>query len=506
VPGLIVHPKLADAICARLDYLPLAIELAATRTKALAPGDILRRLDTRLPLLTGGPRDAPRRQRTLRATLDWSYELLDADQRRLFARLAVFAGGCTFGAAEAVCGAELDTLQALVDRSLVRIDGERYWMLQTIRDYAREQFEQTPQADEVRNAHARWFVELVEAEGLAPPGWPSQTTLNHLEPEGQNLRSALEWASKTGTFNALARLASCLAGVWLMEGQLHEATRWTTLALQHQDEYSTRLAAQVLTSGHILARHRGDQPEAVLLARRALELWSQLEDPEAIGRSMLNVGFMALLTGDASRGRRVLEQAIQFARQNSLSKVLRSGLNGLADLAIREGHLREGRALCEESLAVSTAWSASADAALINLRHIEMVEGNPAAATRVSRQAMESALRRGDMLITACAATGFAWGLAEQQQFESAGRLLGAALAFFDTTGAEKEWMEEVCEDSARNLLRAHLGEQGMQTLLKQGRTVPLQQAARDALDEPGGAVGGRTIAATPVTTNPVSA
>ena len=120
VPGLIVHPKLAEAICARLDYLPLAIELAAARTKALAPGDILARLDTRLPLLTGGPRDAPRRQQTLRATIDWSYELLDDEQRRLFARLAVFAGGCTLAAAEAVCGAELDTLQALVDRSLVR--------------------------------------------------------------------------------------------------------------------------------------------------------------------------------------------------------------------------------------------------------------------------------------------------------------------------------------------------------------------------------------------------
>ena len=135
MPSLVVHPKLADAICARLDYLPLAIELAAARTKALAPPDILKRLDKRLPLLTGGPRDAPRRQQMLRATLDWSYELLDAEQRRLLARLAVFAGGCTFGAAEAVCGAELDTLHALVDRSLARTDGTRYWMLPTLREY-----------------------------------------------------------------------------------------------------------------------------------------------------------------------------------------------------------------------------------------------------------------------------------------------------------------------------------------------------------------------------------
>ena len=120
VPALIVHPKLANAICARLDYLPLAIELAAARTKAIAPGEILARLDSRLPLLTGGPRDAPRRQQTLRATIDWSYELLDDEQRRLFARLAVFAGGCALAAAETVCHGDLDTLQALVDRSLLR--------------------------------------------------------------------------------------------------------------------------------------------------------------------------------------------------------------------------------------------------------------------------------------------------------------------------------------------------------------------------------------------------
>jgi predicted ATPase len=198
VPDLIVHPELADAICARLDYLPLAIELAAARTKALAPGDILRRLDTRLPLLTGGPRDAPRRQRTLRATLDWSYELLGDEQRRLFARLAVFGGGCTLDAAEAVCGAELDALHALVDRSLLRHDGERYWMLPTLREYGLEQLKRTGETEELRRSHARWFVAFTHSQGLDTRAPPTPVLLGRVRAERENFRAALEWAAESG--------------------------------------------------------------------------------------------------------------------------------------------------------------------------------------------------------------------------------------------------------------------------------------------------------------------
>jgi predicted ATPase len=146
-PELTVDPALAAMICERLDCLPLAIELAAARTKALSPDQILGRLDRRLPFLTGGPRDAPRRQRTLKTTIDWSYELLSGEEQRLFVRLAVFAGGCTLAAAQAVCDADLDTLQALVDRSLVRSDGERYRMLQTLHEYALDRLEHSGEAD-----------------------------------------------------------------------------------------------------------------------------------------------------------------------------------------------------------------------------------------------------------------------------------------------------------------------------------------------------------------------
>ena len=294
-PDVELEAELAAAICERLDRLPLAIELAAARTKALSPTELLARLDRSLPLLSGGPRDAPQRQRTLRATIDWSYALLNDQQQRLFARMAVFAGGSTLAAAEAVCDAELDSLHALVDRSLIRSDGERYWMLQTLREYALERLEQTGEEEALRRAHAQWLIELLEAEELAPPGWPTERSRHHVFPERENFRAALEWASSTGMTQILARLTAPLVGVWITGGQLQEAEQWTALMLERTDEYPERLAAQVVSAARSLAHHRGDHAEAAVLANRALARWREVGDPEAIGREMVSSGFIAHL-------------------------------------------------------------------------------------------------------------------------------------------------------------------------------------------------------------------
>ena len=202
-PTIEVGADIAERICERLDCLPLAIELAAARTKALSPAEILARLDTRLPLLTGGPRDAPRRQRTLSATIDWSHELLNSEERRLFARLAVFAGGCTLAAAQAVCGARLDTLQALVDRSLIRTDGERYWMLQTLREYALERLEQTGEQDVLRQRHLEHYLHLVEHTAPRLSTHHEREALAVLDGEIDNLRAALQWALEAAPPDAL---------------------------------------------------------------------------------------------------------------------------------------------------------------------------------------------------------------------------------------------------------------------------------------------------------------
>ena len=156
-----------DLLCERLDDLPLALELAAARTVMLSSEQLLERLGSRLDLLRGG-RDAESRQQTLRATIEWSHDLLELDEQRLFARLAVFAGGCTLEAAEAVCGADLDTLQSLVEKSLVRVRDEgRFWMLETIRELALERLAESGEEEALRRAHTEWFLELARRSGLA---------------------------------------------------------------------------------------------------------------------------------------------------------------------------------------------------------------------------------------------------------------------------------------------------------------------------------------------------
>ena len=482
LPGLIMHPKLAGAICARLDYLPLAIELAAARARALAPGEILSRLDTRLPLLTGGPRDAPRRQRTLKATIDWSYDLLDDEQRRLLARLAVFAGGCALAAAEAVCGAELDTVQALVDRSLLRSDGERYWMLQTIHEYALEKLESTGEADDMRDAHARWFVHLLDVEGIAPPGWPGDASLTRLAREQENFRAALEWTSSIGDTETLARLTSTLTAVWVLRAQLHEATRWIALVLEHEDMYQPRLAAQVVSAARRLARHQGDTAKDAALAARSHQLWQEVGDIAAIGRAMVDVGYATVRAGDLDTGRELLEKAVGYAREHGLSNVLAGGLNNLADVAIMEDRLDDAIRLSEEGLRVADRASALADVALLNLAHVAMVKNELEDAIQIGRRALNGALERGDLLCVAWAAIGLAWPIVEQGGLQEAARLLGAGLEFLDAAGAGRDWMDAVCEEKVRQTLREEVGEARTKALIEEGRGVPLERAAHEAL------------------------
>jgi predicted ATPase/DNA-binding SARP family transcriptional activator len=188
-----------DRICERLDRLPLAIELAAARTTLLSLENLAVRLDRSLSDLRSGARDAPDRQQTLQATLEWSCGLLDADQQRAFARLAVFAGGCTLAAAESVCGARLDTLEVLADRSLLTTDaGERYRMLKTIREYATQRLEQSGEADEIRRLHHQYFARLIDAETLptSPLSWPTVPASSAFTHERENIMAALSWALK----------------------------------------------------------------------------------------------------------------------------------------------------------------------------------------------------------------------------------------------------------------------------------------------------------------------
>jgi predicted ATPase len=198
LPGFSAEYHRLAEICRRLDSLPLAIELAAARVKVLPPGELLRRLEQRLPLLTSSRRDLPERQQTLRATIEWSYDLCSAEEQQLFRRLGVFSGGFTLAAAEAVCEATLDTLASLLDKSLIRREGDRFSMLETIREFAVERLEVSGEADELRRRHAEYLAELAQASQRDVFGPEQKTVREQFRVEWDNVRAALTWALEAG--------------------------------------------------------------------------------------------------------------------------------------------------------------------------------------------------------------------------------------------------------------------------------------------------------------------
>jgi len=484
-PGIEIDAEVAAGICERLDCLALAIELAAARTKALAPGEMLTRLDARLPLLTGGPRDAPRRQQTLKATIDWSYELLDDEQRRLFAGFAVFAGGCTLAAAEGVLGAELDTLQGLVDRSLVRHDGERYWMLPTLREYGLERLEHTGEATELRRSHARWFVELLHSEGLDAHAPATPSLHNRLRAELENFRGALEWSAKNGDSEAVARLAWPLTFYWwLDQGQLQEAQRWVAVALEPRADHPPWLRAAVLNTATHLAWRRGDEEQALAFFEQAAAILPDVDDPNVICDVMMSRGLLAYQRGDIECARAAIEDAARFARERNLPE-LPVALVDLSELAIEQGRLDEGRALCEEALACSEGpTSHTARVALINLSEIAARQGRYCDALSLGRTALAAALDHGDHTDAVWAAFPIAWPLAELGELERSGRLIGAAAAFLEEAGFARTRSDLLGEKAVLDALHRRLPADAVHTLIQQGRDTRLERALGDALKD----------------------
>ena len=270
-------------ICRRLDDLPLALELAAARVKALSSAQILERLEQRLALLTGGARDLPERQRTLRAAIEWSHELLTSEERRLFARLAVFNGSCTLEAAERIADADLDALHSLVDKRLLRQADERFLMLATIREYAAERLDDSGEAGGLRQHHAEHFVALAEeAEpsvlGISPSEW-----LDRLERDHDNLRAALDWLEAAGESQLALRLGGAVWEFWCLRG--HFAEGWRRLdELLGIDDQPTLARAKALTgavhlgsgeSSYAKATQRGRAEQALALYRELGEAWEQ---------------------------------------------------------------------------------------------------------------------------------------------------------------------------------------------------------------------------------------
>jgi len=474
-------------LCRRLDSLPLAVELAAARTSVLSPAQILERISKRLDLLTGS-RDAEARQQTLRATIEWSYELLQEEEKRLFARLAIFAGGCTLEAAEEAALADLDTLQSLVNKSLVRHTGERFWMLETIREYATEQLKDSGEAEMLQGRHAEHFLALgEEAEPFTSVEYSGEW-IERLEREHDNLRAALDHFAASGEHELGLQLAGALADFWREGGHVAEGRRRLESALQGQQR-PTAVHARALTGAAFMAYGSGDIPAARSTAERALELHRRLGDPRGAALDLNILCVAAIEEGE-------LERAEQFADE-SLALFHQAGDEGNAVAATRtlaftyhsRGDLKRARALHESNLSQARA---------LGFTETEAGTLGSLAMIAFEQSRLEDALALGKQNLLACRELGSLQAIAQSLCRSAstfavvagkaglAARLLSCFEALQDRIGVGEAWITRMNEETL-SAIRARLDEEAFAEAWEQGRKLTADEAvalALEALDE----------------------
>jgi predicted ATPase len=368
-PGFELDAANAPAVarvCTRLDGLPLAIELAAARAKLLAPAEILDRLEREPNLLPSGPRDAPARQRTLAATIHWSYDLLGPDERLAFARLGVFSGGCTLDAAENVCDIELDALSSLVDNNLLRRRDSRFAMLETVRHFAVERLEEAG-ADDLRRRHAEWLTELAESaqaanlRGEDPVPW-----LDRLEAEHDNFRAALAWAIGADVELAL-RLASALRIFWEVRGHFAEGARWLDEALARAADAAPALRVNAVSVSGGIAFRRGDLERADVQFEVQLELARELRDDLWIARALSDIGTVAAARSDLDAASGLLEESAALFRKLDEPARLGIALANLGHIAAERSDYAHAIEVTEEALSLESGNRPQTAISLFNL-------------------------------------------------------------------------------------------------------------------------------------------
>jgi len=352
-------------ICVRLDGLPLAIELAAARMKLLSPHALLTRLDRRLAMLAGGSRDMPARQQTLRNTIEWSYQLLNAWEQRLFRRLCVFAGGCSLQAAEAVCsgpddeaGQVLEGVASLVDKSLLqRVEqtGEgneepHFLMLETIREYGLEALVASGEGEVARQAHADYFLQLAEEAEPALKGPLLVDWLERLEREHDNLRAALQWALESGKAEVALRLGTALERFWVVRGHRNEGLAFLERALAGSAGVATGVRAKALLAAARLAFVQSHYERGEVLAQESLALFRGLGDRRGIALSLDRLGMAAWRRGDFRAAGVLMEEDLALFREVGDQDRVAWSLFTLGLLNNKQGEYTRACALFEESL------------------------------------------------------------------------------------------------------------------------------------------------------------
>lgn len=398
-------------ICRRVDGLPLAVELAAARVRVLSPGELLARLDSRLTELRGGARDLPERQRTLRATIDWSHDLLDAAEQRLFARLAVFAGGWTREAAEAICAGDLeiavlDGLESLVDKSLVSLmaddDGaRRFAMLETIREYGLERLEAAGDAPRIRSLHAGFYRDLAESAephltGPDAPNWLARVTA-----EIPNLRAALRWALDSGEPSDLAaglRTAGALWRFWQLQGSLREAAEWfEQLLADPRGEALGAARAKALRGAGGIAYWQNDMARSRERYEGSVALYRELDDPAGLAAALNDLGYLPMMSGEVPLARDLFTEARNLFREGGDSWNMALAEMNIASADFFGGDYEEARTVIQGLLPIirergDRFWLTEA---ITGLGQLEQLTGRYPEARRYYLESLQLALDAG---------------------------------------------------------------------------------------------------------------
>jgi predicted ATPase/serine/threonine protein kinase len=539
-PDFELDPQNASAvieICARLDGLPLAIELAAARVKVLSLSAMRTRLASRLQLLTGGSRDLPQRQQTLRAAIDWSYDLLSVAEQKLFRRLSVFVGGCTLEGVEAVCDTKgdldldlLDGMASMVDKSLMQqveqANGEsRFVMLETIREYAREKLEASSEGAPTKRAHAAYCLVLAEEEATEQTGAEGAEWLERFALEHDNFRAGLEWLTETGDAEWGLRLGAALFRFWerreyLAEGRdrlgkllkLEGAAAPTKARARalfaagvlagEQGDYSSADAfiSESLGIAHQLhdkqgvavslnalavhARDRGDIAIAHSLFEESLVLWRELGDRKAVARALSNLARVVTLQGDYPRARSLYAECLSIFRGLRDQEGVAWSLNSQGDVARDQGDSEAARALYEQSLAIfrelGDRWGIAGT--LADLGSLAREQRDCPTAHSLYRESLkifqEMEHKRGIARLLEC----FACSAAVQLQAERSLRLAGTAAALRKNIGAPLTPAEQAKLEAILDPARQALTNTSGATAWLEGWDMPIEKAIDEVL------------------------
>jgi len=496
-------------ICVRLDGLPLAIELAAARVKILSPQMILTKLENSLKLLTGGARDLPARQQTMRGAVEWSYELLSEDEKKLFRRLAVFAGGFTIESAEAVCAdyelqmtndepsedriEVLDLVASLVDKSLLaakeQTGGEtRFRLLEVVREYALESLETSGEAEAMRRRHADYFLALGEASEPHLQGAESAEWLNRLEEEHDNLRAALAYLLERDAIMA-ARLAAAIRSYWTLHNHLVEGRKSLKAALERGAAAPAAVRFKMLNGLALAARLQGDYAAAREAYEEGLAEGKAANDLQQITMSSLGLGVVAKRQGDYSAARQIFEEGLAISRKLNDKSGIAITLNMLGDLARTEGNNAAARPLLEEALALHKQ-NGNKEGICISLGNLGAVaygENDLLTAHSHYTDALAAARELGNKIDISLSLDGFAALAAKHGDAERATRLAGVAEHLRELIGYEMETADLSFRDAYLAELRAVLDEADFSIAYEQGRNLKLEEAVALCLEETDG-------------------